>query len=253
MTSILSYLLEAAYPNADRDGTATSEPYRTLHLVGLIRTVIEYGRHLIITARQCTNPADFLTFAAPFGTTSMKLLLARIGCAISRAVHLQQKLQYEAGLHSSYRPAPARPAPKDRAPRARPAAATARSHTARTEPARDPDLAHLPTVAQIAAEIRRLPLEQVIATICRDLGITPDHELWQQLNQALANFGVALHVAIPEPHRARKRATEPRADAPPHAQPSAAPTQPPPPSAPPQAQAPPRTGPPELADNRAAA
>ena len=253
MTSILSYLLEAAYPNADRDGTATSEPYRTLHLVGLIRTVIEYGRHLIITARQCTNPAEFAAFAAPFGTASLKLLLARIGCAISRAVHLEQKLQYQAGLHSIYRPAPARPAPKDRAPRPRPAAAPARSRTDRTKPARDPDLAHLPTVAQIAAEIRRLPLEQVIATICRDLGIAPDHELWQQLNQAVAAFGVSLPVSVSEHDRARKRATKQRADAPPHAQPPTAPAQPPPPNPTRQAQAPLCTGPPEFADNRAAA
>jgi hypothetical protein len=264
VASFLSYLLEAAYPDANRDGTATSEPYRTLHLLGLIRTIIDYGKQLIVTARQRAGTADFLPFAAPFGTSSLKLLLARIGCAISRAVHLEQKLQYEAGLGGCYRPEPAHPAPDRRTPRASSAAAASRSHTARshasrTGPAEDPDLAHLPSVAQIAAEIRRLPLQQVIATICRDLGITPDHALWQQLNQALGGFGVSLPVPVPEHDPARARpgaeepgAAEPGADAP-QAEASAAPAQPPPPIAVRQAAAPPCTGPPVSADHRTAA
>jgi hypothetical protein len=114
-------------------------------------------------------------------------------------------------------------------------------------------------VAQIAGEIRRLPLQQVIATICRDLGITPDHALWQQLNQALAGFGVSLPAPVaehdpawPRPLALEQGAAEPGADAP-RAQTSAAPAQPPPPIAMRQAAAPPCTGPPVLADNRTAA
>ena len=274
MASFLSYLLEAAYPDANRDGTATSEPYRTLHLLDLIRTIIDYGKQLIVTARQRAGTADFLPFAAPFGTASLKLLLARIGCAISRAAHLEQKLQYEAGLGGCYRPEQAQPVPGRRTPRARSAAAAARSHdarshasgshsarsrTGRTGQAEDPDLAHLPSVAQIAAEIRRLPLQQVIATICRDLGITPDHALWQELNQALAGFGVSLPAPVAEhdPAWPRRLASEPGAAEPgagaPSAQTSAAPAQPPPPIAVRQAAAPPCTGPPASADNRTAA
>jgi hypothetical protein len=269
VSSFLSYLIEAAYPDADRDGAATSEPYRTLRLIGLIRTVIDYGKQLIVTARQRAGTADFLPFAAPFGTSSLKLLLARIGCAVSRAVHLEQKLQYEAGLGGCYRPDPAHPVPGRRTPRAGSATAAARSlvgrsHTARTGHAEDPDLAHLPSVAQIAAEIRRLPLQQVIATICRDLGITPDHALWQQLNQALAGFGLSLPVSATEhsqarplplasePGAAESGTAEPGADAP-HAQTRAASAQLPPPSAPRQAQAPPCTGPPVFADHSTAA
>lgn len=252
--SFLSSLVEAAYPDASRDGTATSEPYRTIHLIGLIRAVIDYAERLIVTARQRAGTADFLAFAAPFGTTSLKLLLARIGCAISRAAHLQHKLQYEAGLGGSYRAEPAHPALRRRTPRAGSAAAAVRPHTGRTGPAEDPDLAHLPSVAQIAAEIRRLPLEQVIATICRDLAITPDHALWQQLNQALAGFGVRLPVSISERNPARPGpcAAGQGADAP-HAESSAAPAQSPPPIALRQAQAPPCTGPPVSADHSTAA
>jgi hypothetical protein len=252
VASFLSYLIEAAYPDANRDPTA--EPYRSLHLIGLIRTLIDYGKQLIITARLRAGTPDFLSFAAPFGTSSLQLLLARIGCAISRAVHLEQKLQYEAGLGGGYRPEAARAAPSPRTPRAGSAAAVGRSRTRRARPARDPELVHLPTVAQIAAEIRRLPLQQVIAGICCDLGITPEHELWQQLNQALAGFGVSLPVPEKEhaPARPHPGAAEPGAD-PPHAAASATSAQLFPPIAQRQAQEPLCTGPPASADHRTVA
>jgi hypothetical protein len=250
VASFLSYLIEAAYPDAHRDDRAASEPYRSLRLIGLIRTLIDYGQRLIISARQCAGTADFLTFAAPFRTSSLKLLVASINCAINRALHLEQKLQYEAGLGGGgYRPEQARPAARDGTPRAGSAAACAR--TGRARQARDPELAHLPTVAQIAAEIRRLPLQQVIAMICGDLGITPQHPLWQQLDQALAGFGVSLPVPVTE-HEPALAAAEPSADLP-RAAASAAPAQPPLPMASPQAQPPPCTGPPISADNRTAA
>jgi hypothetical protein len=172
-------------------------------------------------------------------------------------VLLQQRLEHGAGHGGGHRPEPARAAPSHGTRRAGSAAAarsgTARSRTSRTTPVRDPDLAHLPSVAQIAAEIRRLPLQQVIAMICRDLGITPDHELWQQLNQALAGFGVSLPVPGSErsPTLPRPGATEPGADAP-RAEASDAPTQPPPTIAVRQARAPLCTGPPVSADHYAA-
>jgi hypothetical protein len=250
VASLLSYLIEAAYPDANRDGLATPEQYCCLHLLGLIRTLIDYGKQLIITARQRAGTADFLAFAAPFGTSSLKVLVARIGCAISRAAHLEQKLQYEGKLGGGYSPRRAHPAASHSGRRAGSAAAALRSRTVQTRPARDPELRHLPSVAQIAAEIRRLPMQQVFATICRDLGITPDHELWQQLDQALAAFGVRLPVPEAQHDPARSGATEPGADAP-QAEAPAAPAQPPPPIAPPPA--PLRTGPPGSADHRTAA
>jgi hypothetical protein len=253
VASLLSYLIEAAYPNASRDGTAASEPYRTLRLLGLIRTVIDYGKQLIITARQRAGTAEFLAFAAPFGTASLKLLVARIGCAITRAVLLEQKL----GGCGGYQPVPARPATTGRrTPRACATAAATRVRTRRIErrtgPAKDPELAHLPTIAQIAAEIRRLPLQQVIAMICRDLGITPQHALWQELNQALAAFGVSLPVPEAEHEAAPPRPGAEQPDAP-CAAASAAPSQPPPPIPARQVQVLPCTGPPVSAGHRTVA
>lgn len=259
MQSILSYLVEAAYPDAGRDGAAVPEPVRTLRLLGLIRTLIDYGKHLIVTARMQAGTPGFLAFAKTFGTASLKLLIARIGCAISRAVHLEQKLGGTAPAGG-----PRRPVTTRRAPRARPAAPATRAQVRPAGPAQDPELAHLPTVAQIVAEIRRHPMEQVIATICRDLGITPEHALWQQLDQALASFGVRLAVAPAQaearpprsggaqPHAGEPRAGEPHARQP-HAEPRAAAAQPVGPAEGPRAQSPPHIGPPVPADLRIAA
>ncbi len=49
----------------------------------------------------------------------------------------------------------------------------------------DPRLASLPTPEQIAAEVRRRPVGAVIADICCDLGIRPDHPLWRELQLAI--------------------------------------------------------------------
>jgi hypothetical protein len=208
--TILSRLVEAAYPDAQRDGAAAPEPARSLRLIGLIRTLIDYGRQLIVTARRCAGTQDFLTFARPFGTTHLNQLIARIGCAISRAVHLEQKLMREANLGAHGRPAPRRTASTGRGTLARPAAPATRPPVRRAAPNIDPAFAGLPSVAQIAAEIRRRPIQVVIATICRDLGITPDHALWQELDRALAAFGVQLSVATDnhDPPRPRAEAVD---------------------------------------------
>jgi hypothetical protein len=208
--TILSCLVEAAYPDAQRDGAAASEPARSLRLIGLIRTLIDYGRQLIVTARRCAGTPDFLAFARPFGTTYLNQLIARFGCAMSRAAHLEQKLACEANLGAHGQPAPRRTAPTARGTHARPAAQVARPPVRRAALNIDPAFAGLPSVAQIAAEIRRRPIQEVIATICRDLGITPEHALWQELDRALVAFGVQLSVAteIHDPQRPRTEAVD---------------------------------------------
>lgn len=214
MRSLLSLLVEAAYPDADRDGVAASEPCRTLRLLGLVRALIDHATRLIATARTLAGTPGYAAFAAPFGFDSFRVLLARFHCAISRAANLEWKLRRDAGLGGVQPRRTVRKTPRTRAPRA-------------ATPV-DPELAHLPSAAKIAAEVRRHPIEQVIATICRDLGITPDHALWQELDKALAAFGVRL-TAEPE---------EPRPPAP------IAAARPEPPPPPPHARRPVCTGPP---------
>jgi len=46
----------------------------------------------------------------------------------------------------------------------------------------------MPTAEQIAAAVRRRPIGAVIADICRDLGIIPQHPLWRALQMAIINY-----------------------------------------------------------------
>ena len=84
------------------------------------------------------------------------------------------------GTGSSATPPVWTPRPEPRAPRRR-----ARRPAARPSLGADPRLARLPTPAQIAAEVRRRPIGAVIADICRDLGIMPNHPLWRELQLAI--------------------------------------------------------------------
>ena len=68
------------------------------------------------------------------------------------------------------------------------------------------DPTHLPTPEQIAAEIRRKRVGAVIADICRDLGIVPNHPLWRDLNLAVILNGGGLMVLFKDVCR-RTRAT----------------------------------------------
>ena len=47
----------------------------------------------------------------------------------------------------------------------------------------------MPTPEQIAAEIRRRPIGEVFADICRDLGIVPAHPLWTELARTIMREG----------------------------------------------------------------
>jgi hypothetical protein len=47
----------------------------------------------------------------------------------------------------------------------------------------------LPTPEQIAAQVRRRPIGAVIADICRDLGIMPNHPLWRELSEVIICHG----------------------------------------------------------------
>ena len=89
-----------------------------------------------------------------------------------------------ARLDASRRPC----APHTRAVSAAAEAAEPPAQRRRTRPSGTDDddaLARTPTPEQIAEEIRRRPIGEVICDICRDLGIVPAHPLWQELREAI--------------------------------------------------------------------
>ena len=50
----------------------------------------------------------------------------------------------------------------------------------------------MPSPEHIAIEVRRRPIGAVIADICRDLGIMPNHLLWRELSLVIIRHGGSL-------------------------------------------------------------
>jgi hypothetical protein len=167
-------------PHQDRPATGADAPTRTGRLLGLVRTLIDYGRQLATTLQQRTATTNLADVARHFGTIDIGEILARITRGLLRAAALETRLSSRLARQTA---APAAPrAPPSRQPRAaRPVDRGAR--------ATDPRLAHLPTPEEIAAEVRRRPVGAVIADICRDLGIVPSNPLWRELSLAIIENG----------------------------------------------------------------
>jgi hypothetical protein len=150
------------------------KPNRLSGLLTLVRELIDYGRQLATTFRG--NPH-------PLGAGDIALILARITRGLLRAEALEARL-----IRSAARPDPAPAPPRAPSHRRSPPARAA----AQPPDAANPQLARLPTAEQIAAEVRRRPIGAVIADICRDLGIMPDHPLWRELQLVIIRHGGSL-------------------------------------------------------------
>ena len=162
--------------------TPTTEPTRVGRLLDLVRKLIDYGKELATALRHHSATIDLAAATRPFGTRDIALILARITCGLYRASALEARVVRNA-------------ARLDAAPRPRATPAVAKPAAAARPPAAPPSdarLAYLPTPEQIAAEVRRRPIGAVIADICRDLGITPSHPLWREVQMAMIRYGGSL-------------------------------------------------------------
>ncbi len=162
--------------------TPTPEPSRVSRLLDLVRKLIEYGKELATTLRQHTTPTDLAAATRPFGTGDIALILACITRGLHRANALEARLIHNAASLD------AQPTP----PRTHAVAQRTSASPAQATPPIDTRLADLPTPEQIAAAVRRQPIGAVIADICRDLGITPSHHLWRELQRAIIREGGSL-------------------------------------------------------------
>ena len=160
--------------------TETDTPTRAGRLLSLVRRLIDYGKELAASLSQHSETTDLTPVMRAFGTGDIARILARITCGLLRAQALEDKV-----LHNAARLDP------DQPPNPQPAAST-RSSPSAPRPHSDrqqlgPDLAplSLPTPEQIAAKVRCQPIGAVIADICRDLGICPNHPLWRELQELI--------------------------------------------------------------------
>src|SRR5271165_5829904 len=163
------------------------KPSRAGRLLALVRSLIEHGTRFAAALRQHGLAAKS-TVAFPFGTTDIALILARITRGLLLAEALEARIirdtpRLDAG------PAPPRPPSHRRSPPTRAATVRPADNTGL-------DLTCLPTPEQIAAEVRRRPIGAVIADICRDLGIMPNHPLWPELRDLIIRHGGNLAMLL---------------------------------------------------------
>ena len=173
-------------PHQDRPATGADTPSRTGRLLTLVRTLINYGRHMA-AARQQRTATDLADITRHFGITDIGEIVARITRGLLRAAALEARLV----SHPIREPATLAilTAPSPRQPRA----AQPEDGSAA---AGEPRIARLPTPGDIAAEIRRRPASAVLADICRDLGIVPSNPLWRELSAAIISYGGNLATLV---------------------------------------------------------
>jgi hypothetical protein len=187
---------EAHHPDPDR-----AEPTRIGQVLGLVRTLIAYGKNLAETLRQHTPDPQvlpcftFLTII--FDTSDLAQILARITRGLLRAAALEERLRRLAarGHDLKQQPADTLPqSPSDQSPSDQ-SPSDPRAAKPATPPRRqNQDLrpVSLPMFQQIAGQDRRRPIGAVLADICLDLGIVPDqmdYATWDELRRAVSLHG----------------------------------------------------------------
>ena len=199
---------EAPSPAADR--AAPTVPPNIAALLYVVATLLEYGRHLLATIESRATRPGFSLLAALFGTANLRVILARLHRGILRAAALETLLLNRAasGQDVSIPPLRIRAAPGQE-PHADPEHQPLATHPARTTTGPDKcdapiDSNHLPTRAEIEAEVRRHSFGRTITDISRDFGVVPGlctRAFWDALMDAIACHGGSAIILFENMHR----------------------------------------------------
>jgi hypothetical protein len=181
-------------------------PPRIRQVLGIIQTLIAYGKNLADTLESHASQPHVLPcfrfIATIFFTKDVALILARIKRGLLRAAALEERLLKRAASGRDIQPLRIRP----RSPR-KPIA----GKTTTRPPIYGP---RLPSVEQIASQVRHRSIGAILVDICLDLGIIPgqmDPASWAEVGQALALFGGDLtNLVVWREPRPRPRGRRPR-------------------------------------------
>ena len=180
----------------DPPGAGTDMPSRIGRVLGVLRKLIDYGRHLATVVQQRAAAPGFSLFARPFGTADLAVILARITAGLHRAATLESRLCQRAARGRDLTPASVRlPAHAPCHGRSRRPTTSRPIPPGRRASRRIPASRASPRKQEIAAEVRRRPVGAVIVDICRDLGIRPgdcDRPFWNELCHAIIAYGGSL-------------------------------------------------------------
>ena len=159
-----------------------------------LHKLIDYGQRLATVFQRASHLVDSAEHFLHFGTTDIELILARIRRGLLRAQTLQTMLQNEPTLlkdRLTLYPPPREPGSHPPGPRPAPRHTRAEREAAENQSL----LARLPSVAEIAEQIRHRNPGDVLFDICRDLGIMPNHPLYMEIScLALAHGGNTFPV-----------------------------------------------------------
>jgi hypothetical protein len=179
-------------PPRDRpdDHAAAAPPTLSTHLLTLVGKLFDYGRGVILVLRQPPQVTrdHVAQVARRFGTPNLRLIVARVMRGLELALALKQRLMDSASRLDT--PRKPRLPPLPRLPSLPAERARVQSPVRHGTPQDDMRLLNrMPTAEEIAARVLRRPIGKVLADICIDLGITPDHPLWRDLRLAVDAMG----------------------------------------------------------------
>jgi hypothetical protein len=164
-------------------------------ILGVVRTLLGFGKHLDQILPDRTAHPGFLALAIGFGTHDLRRILAHVQRGILRAMMLQQYLLARAAqgrdIEPTERPAPAEQADIEAMEMKLCPPSQARARPKKAHPD-DPLHFSMPTLRELESQVRRRSIGRTIAEICMDLGVTPsscDGAFWNEFYLTLTDFG----------------------------------------------------------------
>ena len=173
------------------EAPATPTPTDTFsRFIGFLHKLIDYGERLTTALQRASHLVGPRDRFLAFGTTDLRVILARIKRGLLRAQALEAELQRDPTLLKDNLldyPAPPLASSGSHPPGPRPAPRHTRAE--REDAENQALLARLPTVAELAEQIRQRTPGDVLVEICRDLGIMTDHPLFVELASFVIRHG----------------------------------------------------------------